>query len=319
MLLILTDEFDSHVNYILQKLGENNLSYFRLDTNVQALKYTYVTYMNSKWFIKNKNGNVDSTSITCVWSRRPFVELMLEEYNDQSTDFRIWKNEWNKTLLGLYNSLKNVKWLNPLRKAYKGENKYYQFELAEEVGLLMPDTIVSNEKQELMNFAIENEPVVLKLMSQEIYQVNNEVMGFYVNKIMARDLESYNVVDENPIVLQRYIPKAYEVRYTVVGNKHFACRINSQQSDSAKEDWRRYDIPNTPHLVITPPDEIRNKVNELLSLLHIEYGALDFVVTPDNEWVFLEINCMGQWLWIENLTGLNISDAIIEWISDNIN
>jgi glutathione synthase/RimK-type ligase-like ATP-grasp enzyme len=40
------------------------------------------------------------------------------------------------------------------------------------------------------------------------------------------------------------------------------------------------------------------------------YGAIDMVLTPDGRYVFLEINPNGQYLWIENLTGLHISDAI---------
>jgi glutathione synthase/RimK-type ligase-like ATP-grasp enzyme len=53
--------------------------------------------------------------------------------------------------------------------------------------------------------------------------------------------------------------------------------------------------------------------------LQIEYGALDFVVQPDGAWIFLEVNAMGQFLWIEDLTGLNISDEIVEWLENHLN
>jgi hypothetical protein len=36
------------------------------------------------------------------------------------------------------------------------------------------------------------------------------------------------------------------------------------------------------------------------------------VVTPDERYVFLEINSNGQYLWIELATGLPISDAICD-------
>ena len=123
---------------------------------------------------------------------------------------------------------------------------------------------------------------------------------------------------ENPIVLQEYIDKKFEVRYTVVGDNHFVCRIDSQCSDQAKYDWRRYDIPHTPHLPIEPPKNIKEKVSNMMKMLGLEFGAFDFIVTPKDELFFLEINCMGQWLWIEQLTGLPISDAIVEWIQRHI-
>ncbi|MCW1360319.1 hypothetical protein [Campylobacter sp. US33a] len=52
--------------------------------------------------------------------------------------------------------------------------------------------------------------------------------------------------------------------------------------------------------------------------MNLEYGALDFIVNLQNEWIFLEINYSGQWLWIEDLSGLKISDGIVNWIKKNI-
>lgn len=36
------------------------------------------------------------------------------------------------------------------------------------------------------------------------------------------------------------------------------------------------------------------------------------ILTPDGRYVFLEINPNGQWAWIEETTGLPISEALIE-------
>jgi glutathione synthase/RimK-type ligase-like ATP-grasp enzyme len=39
----------------------------------------------------------------------------------------------------------------------------------------------------------------------------------------------------------------------------------------------------------------------LVKKLGLEFGALDLIVTPDNEYVFVEINPNGQWAWIQQL------------------
>ena len=52
----------------------------------------------------------------------------------------------------------------------------------------------------------------------------------------------------------------------------------------------------------------------LVRRLGLAYGAIDLVLTPDGRYVFLEINPNGQYLWIEQLTGLPISEAIAEWL-----
>lgn len=315
MILILSDAFDVHADYVISKISALHIPFYRLNLDVNSLKKTYVSYENDIWLIDNGENKVTSNLITGVWCRRAFVEQTLEEQQDNSVDFKIWKNEWNQTLLGLYNSLKCVPWLNPLRKAYKGENKYYQMEVAKEVGFDFPKTLVSNDKEKIKSFVQGNNRTLFKLMSQEMYDIgNNDFRGLYTNIIGIQDLENFNTEEENPIVFQEYIEKQYEVRYTVVGKKHYVCRIESQASEKAKEDWRRYDIIHTPHYSMEPPEEIREKVDSMMNILGLEFGALDFIVTPDNKWVFLEINCMGQWLWIEQLTGLQISASIVEWI-----
>jgi D-alanine-D-alanine ligase-like ATP-grasp enzyme len=49
-----------------------------------------------------------------------------------------------------------------------------------------------------------------------------------------------------------------------------------------------------------------------MNMLDLRFGALDFLVTPEGEWVFLEINPNGQWAWIEENTGLPITSAIAD-------
>jgi glutathione synthase/RimK-type ligase-like ATP-grasp enzyme len=44
------------------------------------------------------------------------------------------------------------------------------------------------------------------------------------------------------------------------------------------------------------------------------FGAIDLILTPDGEYVFLEVNLNGQWAYIEDLLGLPISAAIAEML-----
>jgi D-alanine-D-alanine ligase-like ATP-grasp enzyme len=50
----------------------------------------------------------------------------------------------------------------------------------------------------------------------------------------------------------------------------------------------------------------------LAALGRLRFAALDFIVTPDGEYVFLEANPNGQWAWIEHETGLPIAAAIAD-------
>ncbi len=46
------------------------------------------------------------------------------------------------------------------------------------------------------------------------------------------------------------------------------------------------------------------------------YGALDFIVTPEGQHVFLEVNPAGQYLWVEAQTKLPITAALADVLTD---
>ena len=47
----------------------------------------------------------------------------------------------------------------------------------------------------------------------------------------------------------------------------------------------------------------------------LQYGAIENVLTPDGQFVFLEINPNGQWLWLDDMLSLGITTAIAEWLT----
>jgi glutathione synthase/RimK-type ligase-like ATP-grasp enzyme len=315
MILILTDSFDVHADIVSQKLSNLGEHFFRLNLDIESLKKTKITFKGSSWSISQDETIVDCSVITCVWPRRVSVQMTLEQQQDITNGFRLRRSEWNKTLFGLYNYLSKSNWMNHVRDATLADNKYYQFALAKEIGFNYPEFITSNNKDVLKEFLINNPSSVIKFMSQDMYfSDKGELLGLYVNKITTESLDNFSPDSENPVTLQRYINKKFEVRYTVIAKEHFSCVIDSQQSDKANVDWRRYDIPNTPHRCIDAPAEIKDKVNALMSLLNLSYGALDFIVDENNDWWFLEINSAGQWLWIEDLSGMDISGSIANWL-----
>ncbi len=101
-----------------------------------------------------------------------------------------------------------------------------------------------------------------------------------------------------------------DVRLTVVNDRYFAVRIDAT-TDATEIDWRvDYDaLHQTP---VDTPDPIRNAVRVLMRRLDLRFAALDFVVVPSGQWIFLEINPNGQWAWLEDITGLPIAAAVAD-------
>ena len=105
-----------------------------------------------------------------------------------------------------------------------------------------------------------------------------------------------------------------EWRITVIGEDVFPCIIHSQECDESKVDWRTIDYDSILHEKGEISDQFKNELVQYLKLLNIPFGAFDFILTPENEFVFLECNPNGQWLWIEELTGMPISQSIANWL-----
>jgi glutathione synthase/RimK-type ligase-like ATP-grasp enzyme len=114
-----------------------------------------------------------------------------------------------------------------------------------------------------------------------------------------------------PLTFQEYVDKAYELRITVVGQAVLACKIDSQNAAGLTAvDWRQYNIPKTPHYSYEVSVDLRDKLLLFHQITGLRYSAFDLIRSTAGEYIFLETNPFGQWLWIEDLTGMPITLSI---------
>jgi hypothetical protein len=109
------------------------------------------------------------------------------------------------------------------------------------------------------------------------------------------------------------VAKEYELRVTILGREAFSAKVFSQDTVDGRVDWRRaYDELK---MVAEPlPAQVLESCLELMRRLSIVFGCFDFIVTPEGEHVFLEVNEMGQFLFIEQYTGLPLLDAFADFL-----
>nr|WP_260172209.1 hypothetical protein [Mucilaginibacter phyllosphaerae] len=189
-------------------------------------------------------------------------------------------------------------------------NKLYQLRLASTVGLKIPDTIISNNINEIVNFSRNHgDKVACKpLRHTNLVNEADAPVGIYTQMVTTKEFigrdQSLSIA---PMIIQQYIEKKIELRVTIIGHHVFACEIHSQSSDRTKHDWRRYDFENVKHAVHEIPRKISDRILKLMRALRLNYGAMDLIINPEGEYVFLEVNPTGQYGWIEDITGLPIS------------
>ncbi|MGH3897160.1 MAG: hypothetical protein ACRDTA_02690 [Pseudonocardiaceae bacterium] len=109
------------------------------------------------------------------------------------------------------------------------------------------------------------------------------------------------------------MPKRYDARVTMVGHRPFAVAIHAH-NDATRIDWRA-DYDALTYAPLNPPEHIITGTIRYLHAFGLEFGAFDFTVAPHGEWVFLECNPSGQWLWLQEQTGLPIAAALAELLA----
>lgn len=190
-------------------------------------------------------------------------------------------------------------------------NKLYQQQVATEAGLQVPETLVSNNPARVTNFASHDGQLLLKTFGHADFGADD--LFCYANVFVAGELDELaEAISGCPIFSQRYVPKKYEYRVMVIGEKVLACRIDSQASEKAKVDWRHYDFDNVAHTQCSLPGKVNTALLRFMRNIGLHYGAIDLIEKPDGSFVFLEVNPSGQWGWIEYFANLGIPDAVVE-------
>jgi glutathione synthase/RimK-type ligase-like ATP-grasp enzyme len=106
---------------------------------------------------------------------------------------------------------------------------------------------------------------------------------------------------KSELSVQEYVPKKVELRVTVIGSKTFAVEIHSQEHMDSKHDWRRGDPLQLRHKLVSLPSDVEAHCIELVSTMGLAFSAIDLIRTPEDKYIFLEINPNGQWAWIQQV------------------
>lgn len=321
MILVFTNKDDVHPTPVIEKLCRIDVPVFRLNSEALLTDYHFCWWCRENgcgFIITNIHSGItlESKDLTAVWDRRPEYpkELYLES-TEEINQFNI--NEAKGFLRFFRGYISRVPSIGSIAHDGMAESKMLQYAIAHKVGLKTPSTCFSNRKEDIVKFASKYEDVALKPIGDDniTYQDGSERV-FFTQKVHSSLLSDIEVeaFSQTANFIQEYLPKDFELRVTVVYDRVFSCRIDSQLQDdnSGKIDWRQGYDKGLRHSIHNLPNNIAKKCIAFLEEMRLNYGAFDFIVTPSGDYIFLECNPNGQWLWIEMETGLKISDAIAD-------
>lgn len=281
-----------------------------------------LSYLNGDVRLTTQSGTIGLDEILSVFVRQvpnfeSFKKVVAPQYREYQDFIAHQQFALFSDCLAVLDGSKPF--VNPLATASRA-GKALQANIATKVGLLTPTTYMGADSAVAASFLdqinSEEKQACTKPIANAKVWIGGKEHTRFTEILDPATIESLSSLEFCPVIFQEYVPKAYEIRAAVIGDKIFAARIDSQSaSGGTRTDWRRYDIPKTPHQAYTLPSELQRQILALQRRLGLLYSSFDFVRTPTGEYVFLETNPFGQWLWIEDLTGLPISKAIAEFLA----
>lgn len=319
LILVVTNRFDPTADHVLLELTARSEETVRFNTEEVPTKAGLALRLGTggvEGHIEVDGRSVELEEISSVWYRRPAQPEPSEEITDPD-DRRFAAEESEEALLGLWRAL-DCTWVSHPDALEAASYKPAQLLTAAKLGFAVPRTLITAKPQEARAFVemIYGDVIIKPLRYGVLRETDEYEDVVFANPVRTEDVRSgMEAVALCPCFLQEYIDKDVEIRVTVVGKEVFSAEIHSQEVAGAEHDWRRSSAADVPHLPHALPNTITDRCVGLVRQLGLNFGAIDLIRTPDGRYVFLEINPNGQWLWVETLTGLPITDSLVRLLT----
>ncbi|MEX1068586.1 MAG: hypothetical protein WED08_02145 [Patescibacteria group bacterium] len=306
--LVIATYPDEHASVVERKIQQIGGEAVVLDPSILIEDKFSVRIGDEFEFKSERTGTVSSKSIRSVWIRRPMVpKIPNESLTSSQEDFL--RNQWSEGLRGIYSCLRDVLWVSDPEKMVAASHKIFQLQEAGK-HLAIPRTIVTNSPHEAVSFFEScGETVVIKALGKKWFIGKDGAKKVVPTSILkpSKSGPKFPGIETTPVILQECIRKEADVRAFVIGDELFSASI---KSPSDNIDWRHSDSSMLRYDTHLLPKRINKSLIKLVRSLGLNYAAADFVVDRFGNYYFLEINALGEFLWLEEAVGIDISGTL---------
>ena len=316
MILILSEDEDYITNFVIDWLTKE----FKTIKNSNWVNSVSLILGETKCEISNKlseNITLDSNDVDSFWYRRSdFVYGINKDRIPNLYNFihENIKREWDKLKYFQHLFLENKRSLGSYYKE-SHHSKLNTLFVAQIVGIKIPLTLITTNKNDLSAFKSKNGNCITKAIDR-MFEIEDS--GFFQSigtKEVSKDM--IDRLDETFLLtlFQKKINKAYELRIFYMRTQFFPMAIFSQKDKKTQLDYRNYNQEkpnrNIPYIL---PNKIQDKLQLLMDKLGLDSGSIDMIVTPEGEYVFLEVNPTGQFGWVSVNCNYYLEEKIANYL-----
>ena len=304
VLILLNRDEDTHVRDLVVELDKLGHPWILFDPGdfPARVQFTASLSNNEKQSSILINGTrLFLEDITSFWYRRPTPIVSKEDLPALEKTFI--EREANAGLWGWLRGV-NAFWVNHIDAIRAAGHKPQQLQLAQSLGLAIPQTLITNNANDFKTFYEAcHGNVIYKLMGYPWYMDSTGLPATaYTTRVPRKMLEQSHRVTATAHLFQEFVEKRCDLRAILIGDDIFTTEIYGLSEETYVDFRVDYSkLRYAPHQL---PDHIREALLAINRAYHLVYSAIDLIYTPDGRYIFLELNAVGQFGWLEGRTGI---------------
>lgn len=304
-ILILAPRSDIHADIVGRELVKRGCQVHMISgTDFPARRSVSLSFdgKSTSTTFKQSGHHLNPADYDVIWRRRgeyPLIDkdnILPEEQMFASAEADDAALGWREV-----SASSKTRWINPTSEAVRSNNKPYQLLQAQKSGLTIPITLISNDPADIYDFyERHNQRIIYKPLTPAGFKEGEEIQATFVELVEPTFFDEPEVIALTPGIYQAYVEKAYELRVNVFGSKVIATKINNQDDPDTAVDWRQH-VEKTQLESYQLPASLENQLHDFMKRMGLIFGAIDILVDVDGNYIFLEVNQMGQFLWIDHM------------------
>lgn len=241
------------------------------------------------------------SEIDVIWYRRAYMPQLASKEVSKQAVADVINYSCTATLMGLLTNHFRGRWVSDPEATRAAENKLVQLDAARAAGMRVPRTLTSQDPAAIKAFCDEMDgKVVMKSLRAAR---DRHLLTVEVSPEIHQHPDNLRLC---PTIFQEFVPGTRHLRVLACGDATVAFAI-----DSADLDWRsNLDVPVS---VVTLDPETRRQILQVMSTLRLRMGVFDLKVDDDGP-VWLEVNPQGQFLFLEGMSGADLTTIFAEFL-----
>ena len=321
MILILSDESDISTDNVIKWLIYNGVSHLRLNTSDEI---EIISVSINNFLIRKNDIIINSDNITSYWYRKGSINMICDTNDFDYSQFELIshsnianainehiKIESRHLIEYIYIILESKNKIGS--KLFSEVNKLKVLDIAQSIGLSVPKTLITNNKERALAYFCDNPNLVTKSISDSFVYFDEVNFMSYTQSLK---FEEQNGEDFFLSLIQERIIKLYEIRSFYLKGQFYSMATFSQNNEKTKIDYRNYDIvmPNrsVPYML---PLYVKRKLHIVMKKLFLDTGSIDMIRCTDGKYYFLEINPCGQFGGVSTLCNYYLEELISNYLS----